>query len=646
MKKLAAAFVVLLSCSLSLSAQTIFYYGKDSVSVNDFLRAYHKNNTGARNEKAFRDYLDLYIASRLKIREARERGYDTLPQMVSDLYNLRQQILPAYVNDKDAVNRLVDEAQLRAQKDIHLAHIFISFTQNGIVDSVTARRKLSEAQTRLKKEDFSAIAKELSDDPSARENGGNLNWITVFSLPYALENLAYTTPAGSISVVYQSRAGYHIFKNLGERPDPGRLRAAEILLAFPAGIDDAGKARLKRLADSLYLRLQKGDDFGRLATIYSNDVISAAANGQMQEFGVGQYDLGFEEAAYAIAKDGAYTKPFLTTHGYHIVKRISRTPPPARNDVKAMKSLREKVEQNDRIATTRTALANKILRTTIYQKANYRDAELWELADSVMNYRAPTMPVHLTLSSTLFRLGDKTVTVADFISYAQTFRYKGDGSGIKPYPQVWNEFLESTAIDYYQNHLENFNEDFRQQLTEFKEGNLFFEIMQRQVWGPAQSDSSSLMSYYSVHASKYNWDKSSDAIIFYASDVPVAKTFSEQLRRSPSGWRSLVTNFGEKIAADSARFEISQIPNPGKQKLEAGTITTPLINKADNTASFAYIVHLYDQPAQRSFAEARGLVINDYQAQLEKNWVEELKKKYPVVVNQKVVDDLIRNKKY
>ena len=46
MKNLAVALLVLLSTSLS--AQTIFYYGNDSVTVNEFLKAYHKNNTGAR----------------------------------------------------------------------------------------------------------------------------------------------------------------------------------------------------------------------------------------------------------------------------------------------------------------------------------------------------------------------------------------------------------------------------------------------------------------------------------------------------------------------------------------------------------------------------------------------------------------------
>lgn len=63
-------------------------------------------------------------------------------------------------------------------------------------------------------------------------------------------------------------------------------------------------------------------------------------------------------------------------------------------------------------------------------------------------------------------------------------------------------------------------------------------------------------------------------------------------------------------------------------------ITTPVVSSSDNTASFAYVMNIYTKPAQRSFEEARGLVINDYQAELEKRWLEELKKKYPVVINK------------
>ena len=84
--------------------------------MQEFLRAYGKNNTGPRSEKAIREYLSLYTGSRLKIREAKERGFDTLPQLVADLNNLRQQIIPSYLNDKESVNKLVEEAFVRSKK--------------------------------------------------------------------------------------------------------------------------------------------------------------------------------------------------------------------------------------------------------------------------------------------------------------------------------------------------------------------------------------------------------------------------------------------------------------------------------------------------------------------------------------------------
>src|SRR5690348_6591913 len=106
MKKLLTALC--LADTFSAPAQTLFTYGKDKVSADEFLRAFQKNNQGPVTEKTLKEYLDLYIASRLKIKEAKRRGYDTLPQLIADLANLRQQILPTYLNDKESMDKLVD----------------------------------------------------------------------------------------------------------------------------------------------------------------------------------------------------------------------------------------------------------------------------------------------------------------------------------------------------------------------------------------------------------------------------------------------------------------------------------------------------------------------------------------------------------
>jgi peptidyl-prolyl cis-trans isomerase SurA len=642
MKKLIA--FALLWASLSARGQTLFHYGKDSVSVNEFLKAYQKNNTGVKTEKAFLEYLDLYIASRLKIAEARSKGYDTLPQIVSDLESLRQQILPSYLADKQSTQKLVKEAFARSQKDIHLAHIFVG--AKG-ADTLQARKTIAELQAELKKgKSFAELAQKYSDDPSAKNNGGDMGYITIFSLPYELENLAYNTTAGKTSAVYRSKAGYHIFKNLGERRSPGRMKAAEILLAFPPDADVATKDSVKKLADSLYNRILKGDDFGKLASQFSNDMVSAASNGQMQEFGTGDYDPIFEKTVFALSKDGDVTPPFLTPYGYHIVKRISKVAIPSQATATALSEMQAKVEQSDRINSTKALLAKKIMKDARFKRTAFSTTDLWAYSDSVFNHQLPKAALQINSASNLFTVGKQNVTVNDWINYAQTFRYRADGSGIKPYSQVMDEFIDASALDYYQRHLEDYNEDFRQQINEFRDGNLFFEIMQREVWGPAQNDSAALVSYYNAHKNKYNWKQSTDAVIFYANDLASANELATEIKKAPGQWRALASERSEKIAADSSRFELEQLPNPSHVSLTPGTITAPLVNKSDNTASFAYILKYYPQTEPRNFADAKGLVITDYQALLEKDWLEKLKKKYPVVINQKALENLKSNKKY
>lgn len=623
-------------------AQTLFTYGKDSVSVQEFVKAYQKNNTGGNSKKAMKEYLDLYIASRLKIKEAQARGYDTLPQLVSDMNNLRAQILPLYEKDPETLNRLAEEAFERSQKDIHAAHIFISYTnKNGLPDTAAARLRAQEAHKQAQgNASFAAVAKQYSDDPSAQENGGDLGFVTVFSLPYELEHLLYTTAPGKISAVYQSKAGFHIFKNIAERPAAGRIKAAQILLAFPPDIKTNQKLQLKALADSLYDRLAKGDDFGKLAAGFSNDPVSAQANGAIPEFGVGQYEPIFEATVFNL-KDGDISKPFQTAHGYHILKRISAVPVAKNKTEEILQSLKSRIESNDRMAFAKDVLVQKVRKNAGYKKLSFDEARLWAYTDSLFDSKTPAFPSGINSKTPLFTLGKDTTPVDGWISYAQVFRYKADGTGFKPYPQVWDEFVNATALEYYKNHLEEFNADFRSQMNEFREGNLFFEIMQHDIWGPSQSDTAALKAFYTSRKNKYTWNKSVNAVVFYTSDAKVAGLLSAQLKKDPSGWKELVNSMADKVTADSGRFERDQIPNGAKESLKKGIITTPVFNTSDNTASFAYVTEIYTKPAQRSFEEAKGLVINDYQAELEQKWMTRLKGKYPVVVNDTALASLM-----
>ena len=630
----------------SSSAQTLFTYGKEGVSADEFVKAFKKNNNGAVTEKAIKEYLDLYIASRLKIKEAREKGYDTLPQLRTDLLNLRQQILPTYLNDKESLDRLVKEAFERSQKDIRVEHIFIAFAKNGSYSIEAADKRKTEALELLTKKgaSFSDVAKQYSDDPSVVKNGGDLGWVTAFSLPYELETVVYSTVAGKSPSVYTSKVGHHIFKTTGERKALGRMKAAQILLAFPPGATAADKARLKKRADSLYTRLQSGADFGKMATEVSNDVVSAASNGQMGEFGVGDYSPEFEAAAFGLKTDGAIGKPFTTEHGYHIIKRTKLLPIPAKLDGAAADEWQRKVEGSDRMLVSRKQLAEKVAKQVGYKKTLSNESDLWMFSDSVFNNRKPSTPLAINPSTALMQLGNEVISTKDWVSYAQGNRLKQNGA-VKPYQQLWDEFVQASALRYYQDHLEDFNEDFRRQITEFADGNLFFEIMQQKVWTPAQTDTTALLNYFNAHKDQYVWKESANAVIFYAANVEAANNFRKAWK-SPADWKSVVEKYSEQITADSGRFELSQLPK-GKQAkaFSKGTVTENEVNPTDNTVAFAYVIQLYKQQEPRSFNDAKGLVISDYQTELEKAWLAELKKKYPVSVNEKVWNELAKGLK-
>ncbi len=625
-------YIFVLLCALALGnaqAQTLFTYGKDKVSADEFLRAYNKSASSS-DPVSVGEYLELYIASRLKVKEARQRGYDTLPQIISELANLRAQLTPSYMNDEEGTQALVDEAFARSQKDIRLSHIFISLAP----DSNAAKKKLEDALKVLNNgADFSSVAKMYSEDPSVQSNGGDIGYITVFSLPYELENLAYQTAPGKISVPHRSRSGYHIFKNNGERKALGKMRAAQILIAYPPGASDAARADARRRADSIYQLLVKGGDFSKLAEEFSNDVVSAASGGMIPEFGVGEFEQTFENQVFGLKEDNALSSPFETAHGWHIVKRMSLRPVPASMDDEYRLQVREKVELTDRVLTLRVRLMNKVVKLVPHKTSNFKPSDLWAFSDSSFNNLAPKGSRSLQTSTTLFTTVKEKTSVADWISWAQVNRFKRDGSGFKPYPELWQEFLEHQALQYYSNHLEDYDPAFRQQLEEFKEGNLFFEIMQREVWEKAQMDTIALKNYYAKHKDRYRWKKSADAVIFFANDPETANEARDALKTRT--WKEVQRDFSNRIIADSARYETDQLPNGSSEPIRAGQLTTVATN-ADNSASFAYVIKVYEQPETRSFEEAKGMVINDYQAELDKEWIAKLKKKYPVVIDKKV----------
>ncbi len=632
--------ILLLQLLAPLHAQTLLKYGEASVSKLDFVKAFSKNNNDRNpSEKTFRDYLELYIRFKLKVKAAYDHKLDTLPSQKAELAEFRNQIIDAYLHDDSSFQHMVKEAFARGQKDINLAHIYVPVKRpdsfNG-TDTLKARQLAAGAYKQLLNgSDFYEVAGLYSSDPSFKLNKGNIGYITLFSLPYDLESLAYSTPGGKFSSPYRSRGGYHIFKNLGERKAVGKIKVAQILFAFPPAISDIQRAAIKQTADSVYDALVQGASFTQMVLQYSKDNESFKDEGELPVFGVGKYDPAFETSVFSLKENGDISRPFLTAYGYHIVKRIAHFPVDVSGNDSSMAVLKHDVRNDARMEIARQELLKKLFRISNFKNASVRENLLRAYTDNILNGKNVSAKHGISPNTILFTFFRKNVYVKDLVEFLRSAK----GASIPGTPEPFNEslkrFKEVSVMKYYRDNLEKYNQEFSTQVNEFRDGNLLFEIMQQEIWNRAAADSSGQRRYYESHKDNYWWEPGADAIIFSCEDPAVCTRVRSDMEKNPD-WRSVIRPFENRVRADSGRFELGQLQFEEKF-LEPGKLSPPVNSMTEKSStSFTKIMRVYREKSPRNFADARGFVLNDYQNSLEEEWVRALKAKYPVTVNEPV----------
>ncbi len=637
-------FFLLAGLSLITSvtfSQALFTYASQVVSKDEFLKAFNKNNTSVTNKNtALREYLDLYIKFKLKVKAARDMHLDTLSNINTDLKIFRTQIEDNYLNDEKEVNALTDEAYARSQKDVHITHLYVPLDKQG-ADTAKISKGVQDAFNALiKNASFEDVVQQLKTK-SITASWADAGFITVFSLPYEFENIVYQLKPGQVSKAYRSKNGYHFFKNMEEREAAGKIKIAQILIAMPANADYNQKNTALKVADSVYKSLRAGADFSATAKAISDDKNTYMNGGVLPEFSPGSYDPVFESKAFALKKNDQITVPFLTSYGYHILKRLGNTPVPQdKNNAEYISSLKQQVQQDSRITAAKEKFIKEILKKLGYKKnMSINQTALWRITDSFIVSNKRIASGNLNEKTLFHTFNNNKVTVGDWLKFVKDYKnssaYKGES-----YDDLMRKFISDGALELYRKKLEHYDPDFKYQLQEFKDGNMLFEIMERNVWSKASTDSAGLLKFYNDNKTKYYWKESADVVLISCANEKVARLAADQLR-SGKNWHQLTEDSSLQVQADSGRYELYQVPVKLNSKITPETVTEPLVNDADGTASFVKVIRVYAPHQSRTFEQARGLIINDYQNLLEDKWMQQLKKKYPVKVNEKVFKSLL-----
>jgi len=637
--------IILLSVNLligvSLFSQTLINYGKHSIGKVEFLKAFNKNKptTEGNKEKAIREYVDLYANFKMKVMEAMELRLDTGEQFKADVDNFRKQIVENYLSDEKTFNMLTDEAFTRSLSDLHVVRY-----------SVTMEESASPEDSMAKYNAIKAISEQLKKMPNSRINNSesplveysDMGFLTVFSLPYVYENIVYGLKPGETSAPYRSKKAWHVFSVVEKRKSVGKWKIAQILFSTPENADESIMQVLKVKADSVYSILRHGADFSNVAKFVSDDKLTYLNGGELPEFGTGKYDNVFESEAIRLQKDGDISEPFQTSFGIHILKRISQSPAPAvKSDDNWLYDIKQKLQQDDRIKIAKDKFAKDIIAKIGFKLTNAVKAEdLYNFADSVMfDFEIPDAPANKPISKKiLINFTKGNATGEDWLNFIRDYKGNPDLYKMESNAMLWEKFKTYASLNYYKNNLEFYNADFAYQMQEFKEGNLLFEIMEKNVWSKASSDSVGLRIYYNAHKNQYIWSKSADVLIMNAVSDDIAKAAKESIQ-SGVNWKELVeVNQGE-LQGDSGRFELSQINADSTASEDS---YSPVTLNSDGTAGFMKYLKFYKDGEQRSFEDARGMVINDYQGVVEKRWLSELQKKYPVKINESLLKEIIQ----
>ena len=349
MKK-AFIFCTALAASLTVMAQkeTLMTINGKPVSAEEFLYIYEKNNQeGAVDPKTMDEYLDMFINFKLKVAEAEAQGIDTTAAFKKELKGYRAQATPKYLQDQQAIDSLVELSWRHMAKDRRAAHIAIQCPRSASEEDVQAAlAKIEDARIRvtegkkvevkkgkkitykqMPKEDFSAVAREVSTDPSAKESGGELGWITPFRYVYPLEEAIYGTPVGQVTSVFRTQYGFHIALVEEER-DHVEVQARHIMKMVPRAneadpeqvktTDSIANAK-KAQVDSIRAILTH-DNFEEVARAESDDRGSSTRGGELGWFGKGMMVKPFEDAAFAL-NIGEISEPIRSAYGWHIIEK-------------------------------------------------------------------------------------------------------------------------------------------------------------------------------------------------------------------------------------------------------------------------------------------------------------------------------------
>jgi len=613
----------------------LFTVGTEKVTVDEFLYVFNKNNIKndtVSHKDAIDEYLELYINFKMKVMEAEAAQLHKKPSFIKEFERNKEQLTQSYLTDKNVNETLIKEAYERLKEEVNVSHILIGVEPGASAeDTVKALEKIKLIRGQIVKDgkDFGEMAYRYSSDPSAKENRGNIGYITAFQTVYPFESATYQTAMNDVSEPVRTKYGYHLLKVTDRRKAAGEITVSHILIKDSPDSPQSIKASKKALVDSVYMLLNENRILWQEAVPrFSQDRSTALRRGTLPAFTTGKMVESFEKAAFALKNDGDFSQPVLTDIGWHIIKReqLAEMGPIDKEQV----ALRARIEKDSRSNVPKQQFVNRVKKENNFVENISSRNELINQLDANVLRSGWKVDDYKQFNKQLFSLAGKNYNQKDFLKFLKAYPSKGKVRNIKnKIKSIYDKFVAEECTTLEQSLLEQKYPEYNYLLQEYRDGILLFDIAEQKVWSKAMTDLKGMETFYNQQEKKYTWDERAKAAIYITSDMQVAKKMAKLSKRN-----KVTSKINEKypeLEINNGSFEQNQNKYLNTVKWKKG-----VYGPAKWDDNFV-VVHIKEMlpPQEKTFQEAKGYVISDYQGHLDKLWIKELRDKYTLIVNEK-----------
>ena len=589
MKKVFLSIILLAGAMMGFAQEdkVLMTINGEPIMASEFLYIYEKNNQESSIEKkSMREYLDLFVNFKLKVTEAMAQGVDTTEAFKKELAGYRAQATPKYMQDNVAIDSLVRLSYNRMANIRRAAHIAIQCPAGS--DSLVEAEALAKIN----------LARERVTTGVEKKVKKGRKWVTV------------REPEEFAAVACEMTEDQQGKENGGEL---GWIQVFRFVYPFEEAVYNTPVGEVSEVFRSPY---------------------------------------GFH---IALVEE---ERAFEEVHAAHIMKMMPRGGDLNASDVqKQVDSLYQLVLAGADFAEVAVAHSDD-------KGSAKKGGDLGWFGRGMM-----VQP----FENITFDMQPGEMSKPFPTRFGWHFVKLYGKRGIQPLDSIRNQVLAQVKRDirmqeaeksfinktraeynlpasmsdqevkaYADAHLEEKYADLRNLVREYHDGILLFDVSLREVWDKANKDTDGLAAYFKANKKNYTWDEPHfKGYIIQAKDMASAKAAKQIVKSAKPD--SVMSYLNQRVNIDSVTYV--KVQHGLWTKGQNAMVDKYAFNDKETefTPTEEYPVVLCVGKvlkAPQEYMDVRGQVTNDYQDQLEKQWIETLREKYPVIINEEVLESL------